>query len=244
MMSTKIILYAQLILLSSVHFCALMPIQSLQKRDADSTTQSTTTENTMTTNQADETAQDSTTTEAPQALGAFQMINNCQCRREDDSQSCQSLENAISDFYRMEDKDYDTPYYFFSLKELFYAALLDGRNNFDLLPTPLHGVDFNTENEENRGIENCEYHMRNYNFITSDTSGCKWEYRCTQNRLQFPSFTVEAVLSNSMENCTPVTMTNKKFLRTSCSHNPSLPHWLDCDCGNTVVGYKNSLTES
>lgn len=247
-MSTKFIFYGLLILLS-VHFSVLMPIQSLHKRDADTTTdattQSMTTDNTTTeTNQTEETAQE--TDEAPQEIGAFQTIDDCECRRKDDSESCQSLESAIYKFYFREDNNYDTPYQFFSLKELFFAALLDGEDNSNLQPTPLQGVDFNAGAEEDRGRTNCWFHRKNYNFITTDTSSCKWDYECTQNRLQFPSFTMEAVLSNdsSTEICSPVTMTNKKFLRTSCQHDSSLPHWLECNCGNTVVGYQNNLTES
>ena len=254
MMSTKALQYGLVILLS-VHFCALMPIQSLQRRNTDTSTMATTqspssttlspesatsiststtsteasTTSTAETDQADETAQ----------AGPFQPANGCECRRKDDSQSCQSLENAIYEFYYREDK-YDIPYHFFSLKELFYAALFDGKNNIDLLPTPLQGVDFDTDYERGITTSNCWYHMNNYKPIATNTSSCRWVYECTQNRLQFPSFTVEAVLTNdsSTESCSPVTMKNKRFQRTSCSHDPSLPHWLECDCEDLVVGYQ------
>ena len=165
-------------------------------------------------------------------------IDDCTCFVRESS-TCTSLEEAIFTTYSELRLDHDTPYNFFTLKDLYYSEILDSRNVGALLPPPMTGIDFSSEAELSLTRERCSDLMNRYNLPTRDTEGCRWNYRCVQNQLHFPSFHVEAILdSESTGICSSISMENRRFVRTLCRLNEDLPHWLRCDCGSIVIGYK------
>lgn len=170
----------------------------------------------------------------------FSLTSSCQCQQRNDSQSCTSLVDAISDLYARADPDKDVPYHFFSLKDLFYSAILGGLGG-NLEPPPLNS-DLTEQPEKDLTTRRCSNLKGRYNLPTSDTENCKWIYECTQNQHQFPSFHVDAKLSNcsSTSNCAAITMKDRRFVRTTCASNNTLPHWQECDCGTVVVGFKHT----
>ncbi len=165
-------------------------------------------------------------------------VEDCTCLvRETDS--CTSLKDAIFTMYSELSSDQDTPYSFFTLKDLYYSEILDHRNVGSLLPPPLHGIDFLSQRELILTQNRCLDLTSRYNLPTKDTERCRWDYKCTQNQLHFPSFHIEAVLdTESTGVCTKVAMENRRFYRTRCRLNENLPHWLQCNCGSIAIGYK------
>lgn len=165
-------------------------------------------------------------------------IDDCTCFVKE-TESCTSLQEAIFAIYSEASVEHDTPYSFFTLKDLYYSEILDSRDIGILEPPPLHGIDFSSESELRLTRERCEDLLGRYNLPTKDTKDCRWSYRCTQNQLHFPSFHIEAVLdAESTGVCSRVFMDNWRLYRTKCKMNENLPHWLQCDCGRTVTGYK------
>ena len=172
---------------------------------------------------------------------AFRGVDGCSCMWKDDSENCTSLEEAISNLYTSIDVDADTPYQFFTLKDLYYSAILKRIGNGD---PELEALNATAQNQRDRTA--AELRCRNlegrYNFSKRDTDMCTWHYNCTQRPAQFPSFYLEASLdsTSSNETCAPLVTSNIRFVRTVCGSNNRLPHWLQCDCGSTVVGYRRS----
>lgn len=165
-------------------------------------------------------------------------VDDCTCLvRETDS--CTSLQDAIFTMYSELSSDQDTPYSFFTLKDLYYSEILEHRGAGSLLPPPLHGIDFSSQRELRLTQKRCSDLVNRYNLPTKDTERCRWDYECTQNQLHFPSFHVEAVLdAGSTGICTKVSMENRRFYRTKCRLDENLPHWLQCNCGSIAIGYK------
>lgn len=237
-MSSKILDYGLVILflMLSVKYGSLFPCTNPSNAESQSPTTTS-----QPSNDSNQSLSECNNTESEQE--AFHEINGCQCRWKDDSESCTSLGVAIYDLYVRIEVDADIPYQFFTLKDLFYSAILEWRGglNGDLQPPPIDS-DFNSGNELKIAHKRCIRLAGQYNFTTSDTENCRWIYNCTQRQNQFPSFYLEAELSNSSTagSCAPVITRNRRFMRTACASNSSLPHWLDCDCGGVVVGYKHS----
>lgn len=217
-----------LFLILSVKYSSLLPCSNRTNAESQST------------NDSNQSLSDNGTTTNQEA---FRKIEGCQCRWRDDSESCTSLEEAIYDMYERIDPDEDTPYQFFSLKDLLYSSILAGRESLDggLQPPPIE-ADFNSESEMQISRDHCSLLAGRYNFTTRDTESCRWSFNCMQHQNEFPSFYLEAKLDSSSDagSCAPVTTRNRRFLRTTCQNNATLPHWLDCDCGSLVIGYKYS----
>jgi hypothetical protein len=137
------------------------------------------------------------------------------------------------------DIDGDIPHQFFTLKDLLYSGILMGREGLqsDLRPLSTRPGRV-TVAESEVGVQRCNLLEGNYHFTTQDTENCRWSYNCMQHQDQFPSFYLNANLETSTGNCTQVVAKNKRFVRTTCQSDSSLPHWLECECQDIVVGYK------
>lgn len=187
----------------------------------------------------------STTTENVRSSGCTVLPTNdndsCSCTQLNPG-SCTSLPDAIFTVFRRE-RHVDTPYHFFTLKDLFYSFLLDSRDHGPLQGLPLDGsIDPGTTSEQELTQRRCNDLITRYDLPTKDTNGCSWTYTCTQNQLHFPSFHVEAVLdSGSTGECASVrTVNDLRFKRTSCQQDPCRADWLECNCGTKVVGFRAS----
>lgn len=238
-MSSKIIDHGLVILflMLSVKYGSLFPCTNPSNTES----QSTTTTTSQPSNDSNQSLSECNNTESSEE--AFRIIDDCQCRLKDDRKSCTSLKEAIYDLYERIDIEEDIPYQFFTLKDLFYSEILEWRDslNGDLQPPPIN-ADFNSGREQSIARTRCTNLAGRYNLTTSDTENCKWSYNCTQRQNQFPSFYLEAELSSTSiaGSCAPVVTRNRRFVRTICASNNTAPHWLDCDCGGVVVGYKHS----
>lgn len=136
------------------------------------------------------------------------------------------------------DQDSDTPYNLFSLKDLFYSGLLDYQGINYLEPLPLD-VSVDLPIEQQRAKRECELLLANFNNAGSSGT-CSWTYNCTQRSDMFPSFYVEAVLTEESEGlCQPNRISKKRFARTTCEQDPEQPHWLECDC-DYIVGFESN----
>ena len=166
---------------------------------------------------------------------------NCNCRQVNPG-SCTSLQDALFAEYSQEGH-IDTPYHFFSLKDLYYSLLLDSRGRVPLEGIPLNGS-INPESEIERTLTalRCDELIERYNLPTKDTDRCTWTYVCTQNLLHFPSFHVEAQLDPSSTGvCNSVTThVSKSFFRTQCQHDRCRADWLQCTCESPVIGFRAS----
>ena len=166
-------------------------------------------------------------------------IGGCTCTNTN-TDECTSLEQAIFNSQSMLDLEDDSPYNFFTLRDLYYSGLLDHRNTSSLEPSR-NGTDFNSTTESNDAEDRCDHLKHRFIFLerTNDRR-CAWKYECTQNQHLFPSFHFKAVLENegNEQICEKVIVDNvKRFVRTDCVHDKTLPHWLECKCENTVVAY-------
>ena len=162
----------------------------------------------------------------------------------DDSESCKTLEEAIYDLYARIDVDADMPYQFFTLKDLIYSGILMGRDDLGVDPRPLSDFTGSTR-QLGDGQSRCDLLADNYKFTTRDTDNCTWSYECAQRQAQFPSFYLEAKLdsTSSTNSCTPVQQVkNRRFVRTTCQYDNTIPHWLECDCSRAVVGYRHAAS--
>lgn len=174
------------------------------------------------------------------------VMDGCRCVRKTTT-TCTSLEEALYNLYSTLDSDADTPYHFFTLRDLFYSEILDGKDSERLQAPPLSasGTYFNSEGQSELRENRCADLLERVKLPRKDTDECTWSYNCTQNQLMFPSFSVEAVITNSnnYDNgiCSKVTTENRRFLRTQCTSDPTLPHWIECECNNIVVGYKSNI---
>lgn len=227
-----------LFLMLSVKYSYLLPCANRTNAEIQSTATAT-----QPSNDSTQSLSECNNTETRNNQEPFHEFDGCQCRWKDDSQSCASLEEAIYDMYDRLDIDEDTPYQFFSLKDLLYSSILRGREglNGDLQPPPINS-DFDSEMEKEIARNRCDSLAGRFNFTKSDTESCKWTFNCTQHQNKFPSFYLVAELNSTLSSgsCAPVTTKNRRFLRTVCNSDNTLPHWLDCDCGQLVVGYKHS----
>ena len=165
-------------------------------------------------------------------------IGDCICLIRETS-VCTSLGDAIFTTFSELSMDQDSPYSFFTLRDLYYSEILDNQGVGTLQPPPLKGVDYTSESEVELTQHRCMDLMARYDFPTKDSEGCKWNYECTQNQLHFPSFSIEAKLEEgSPRMCTAISMENKRFIRTQCRLNEDLPHWLECSCERLVTGFE------
>ncbi len=174
-----------------------------------------------------------TPTQAP-----FIEVDGCVCRR-DNPANCTTLQEAIDHHYDRIDFNADTPYNFFTLKDLFYAGILDHGPNGDLQPPPIW-VDFGATRELELTRRRCSRLAGHYISAGKDTEQCTWTNHCRQMQQQFPSFYIEAVLDHEPTNgiCSPQKIRNKRFVSSICEHDSSVRDWMDCDCGEVVVGFK------
>ena len=132
----------------------------------------------------------------------------------------------------------ERPFNFFTLKDLYYAGILDfGPNAGDLQPPPV-GVDFGVPIEL-IAQSRCDHLADNFISAGKDTE-CTWTYQCRQNQRQFPSFYMEAVLDDEPTNgmCSPQKIANLRFVSSVCEHDSSVRDWMECNCGVVVVGFK------
>lgn len=227
-MSSRIIDFGLIILflMLSVRFSALFPCTSPSTVDSQPTTTS-------------QPINESLCNNTDTSEGAIREIGGCNCTW-NDSENCTSLPQAIYDLYDSIDVNADIPYQFFTLKDLFYSAILAGGEDLRLNPPPID-ANFSSRRYLLGASIECNRLKGRYNFPTSDTEDCKWDYNCTQKLNQFPSFYLVAELSTpNTGSCTPIVIRNKRFVRTTCVGSNSTPHWLSCDCGEVVVGFKHS----
>ncbi len=240
MFSSKVVQFglAIQIIMLLINSSLLMPITSPISNSTDNvnatTVHQSTAESSLTTTES------SSSAIASQESAPIEM-NNCTCTRISTS-SCTSLQDAIFTVINQL-RDIDTPYQFFTLRDLFYSAILDDRQRGYLQGPPLDGtVDLNSERERQLTQRRCNDLMARYNLPTKDTDSCTWSYTCTQNQLQFPSFHIEAVLDESSPGvCNKVkTFESRRFLKTQCQQDASRVDWLDCHCKRTVIGFKRA----
>lgn len=155
-------------------------------------------------------------------------------------QIAQVYKAAINDHYDRINIDADRPYNFFTIKDLFYAGLLDfGPNPGDLQPPSIF-ANFETQVEVQREERRCRFLSENYVMAGKDTEECTWTMQCRQMQRQFPSFYMEAVLDQEPTDgtCSPQKINNDRFVSSVCEHDSSVRDWMDCRCEEVVVGYK------
>ena len=246
MISSKIVLQFGL----AIHIVALlissslqMPIQSTTLPiSPDSSNESNATE--IQSSPESITTESSTPTCETASTNGTCRSQNCSCviRNPD---SCTSLQDIIFEVYSQLSLDQDTPYHFFTIKDLYYSALLNSSGVGLLQGPPLEGVDFDSGHERDLTKDHCDNLMARFPLPTKDTNECSWSYSCSQNQLHFPSFHIKAVLDEGSRahRCDPVRMAeNRRFLRTQCRHDASKANWLECSCEHAVVGFEYNLS--
>ena len=155
--------------------------------------------------------------------------------------SCISLQEALVHHYDTETGQRlssDTPYHVFSVFDLFYSGLVQGESG-----PPATSMDLVLESVEvvDSARRKCEALLRKLRLPKKDTDSCYWDYTCKYNPHYFPSFTVEARLSDTLSDlnaCEAVHVRSLKFVRTECLSDPDKSHWCPCNAGYITTGYE------
>ena len=156
------------------------------------------------------------------------------------SSSCTSLKEAIVKRYNVDSGlllSDATPHHLFSLFDLFYSGLLTDE---DAPPANARADKLNTSKVYTESENRCRQLLNRIQLSTKDSS-CEWRYVCQYNPNYFPSFTVKAVLEETSDeaSCRSKTVSNVKFVRTSCKANPDEDQWCKCDTGLINTGYEH-----
>ena len=155
--------------------------------------------------------------------------------------NCTSLKEALAVTYNRAGGVHlsaDTPYYIFSVFELFYSGLISDEGIPEANMLNAHLESAAVESMSRRG---CTDILDRIKLSKRDTDACQWSYTCKYNPHYFPSFTVKAKLDDSLSvphRCSNIKMSNIKFVRTTCEANPEEDHWCRCDAGRITTGYK------
>ena len=157
--------------------------------------------------------------------------------------SCTSLEEALIKYYNTESGQRltaDTPYYIFSVFDLFYSGIVSGENS---PPATSKDLELESARVVNSGIRGCEALLRKLKLSKKDTDDCHWDYVCKYNPHYFPSFTIEAHLNEALSDwyvCEALRTRSLKFVRTDCLSDADKSNWCPCNAGYITTGYEHN----